>query len=226
LNATAGQYPQAPSGNSGSLTANASTPQNISVTNGKNYTLIPGVYQTISITGGTATFQPGIYVVGVNFTGGGNAFSINSGTVTGSGVMIYNTGNSLDPTPGLPDSNDGSNTPQTVQGVKFGGLSVTASANVNLSSYQNASNTNDPFNGILFYQRRWNTTTASLGGNSANTTLSGTMYAKWAKFQLSGSGNLTAQFLVGSMSITGGATVTINAAGKLLGRANVVFLVE
>jgi hypothetical protein len=225
VNATAGSYPQAPGGTTGTLTASASTPQKISVGNSNNYTFIPGVYQSITITGGTATFQPGIYVVGVNITSSGG-LTINSGTVTGSGVMFYITGSNFVPTSGLPDSSDGNSTPGSSSGVKFASLGIGAGANINLSSYNNAGNANDPFNGMLFYQRRWDTSTASIGGNSSNTTLSGTLYAKWANMQIAGSGNLNAQFLVGSMSITGGSTVSINATGKLLGRANVVFLVE
>ena len=54
----------------------------------------------------------------------------------------------------------------------------------------------------------------------------GILYAKWAQFTLAGNGTYQAQFLVGSMVVNGGATVTINAAGKNLGKANLVFLVE
>jgi hypothetical protein len=85
---------------------------------------------------------------------------------------------------------------------------------------------NSPFTGLLIYQRRWNTQGLSVGGNSNNVNLSGTAYAKWANFSLSGQGKYNAQFLVGSISITGNATVTINASGKQLGKANLVFLVE
>jgi hypothetical protein len=56
--------------------------------------------------------------------------------------------------------------------------------------------------------------------------LTGTAYAKWAAFSLAGQGKYNAQFIVGSMSISGNATVTINARGKNFGKANLVFLVE
>ena len=88
------------------------------------------------------------------------------------------------------------------------------------------SDANSPFKNILFYQRRWNTTAASVAGNSDNIKLTGTIYAKWANFQLSGQGKYDAQFVVGSMSISGNAVVTINATGKNFGTANLVFLVE
>ena len=97
---------------------------------------------------------------------------------------------------------------------------------VTLSPYSNPSNANDPFNGILFYQRRWNTKPATISGSSSDIQLTGTIYAKWANFSLSGQGQYNAQFVVGSMGISGNATVTINATGKNFGRANLMFLVE
>ncbi len=59
--------------------------QNIS--GGATVTLLPGIYTSINISGGSkVTFQPGIYVL----EGGG--LTISGGTtVTGSGVMFYNT---------------------------------------------------------------------------------------------------------------------------------------
>ena len=56
--------------------------------------------------------------------------------------------------------------------------------------------------------------------------MTGTIYAKWANFDLSGQGEYNAQFVVGSMAISGNAIVTINATGKNFGKANLVFLVE
>jgi hypothetical protein len=86
--------------------------------------------------------------------------------------------------------------------------------------------TSGPFSGILFYQRRWNTQDASVGGNSNNINLSGTIYDKWGNFNLAGQGTYNAEFVVGSLTISGGAAVTINATGKNRGRVNQVFLVE
>jgi hypothetical protein len=63
-------------------------------------------------------------------------------------------------------------------------------------------------------------------GNSNQLSLTGTVYAKTAQVDLAGTGKFNAQFVVGSMQISGGATVTINAGGKDFGRANLVFLVE
>lgn len=212
---------------------NQGIPQDISVGNGERVTLVPGIYKTISITGGTVTFDPnpgGIFVVGMNRNGNGNSFNINGGTVTGNGIMIYNTGSIYQPSSGTPDSLDNmsglddlqggisrppQNTPGSMGGVAINGGNVTFSP-INTG----------PFAGMMFYQRRWNTSSANIAGNSSTLDIRGTLYAKWANFQLAGTGKFNAQFVVGSMSISGGATVTINANGKEFGLANQVFLVE
>src|SRR5262249_46246793 len=121
-----------------------------------------------------------------------------------------------------PDSSDGGTTPPNNPPGNFGDVKING-GNVNLSPISNAGS---PFFGMLFYQRRWNTQSVNVQGNSNNINLSGTLYAKWANFQLAGQGRYNAQFIVGSMSISGNAIVTINATGKNYGKANQVFLVE
>ncbi len=79
---------------------------------------------------------------------------------------------------------------------------------------------------MLFYQRRWNTQSADINGGSDTTQLNGTIYAKWARFKLDGSGVYNSQFLVGSLALSGQANITINYAGKNTGKAPQVFLVE
>ncbi|MBI1914732.1 MAG: hypothetical protein HYS12_08350 [Planctomycetes bacterium] len=193
----------------------------VSVGNNETVTLNPGIYRQITITGGTVTFNPGIYVLSPSGTTP-NIFNITGGTVTGNGVMFYNTGSDYTATTGAPDSSDGSATPNAPNTTKFGAFQI----NGGTVSFVPLTDSNSPFNGFLFYQRRWNTTTAAISGNSNSLNLQGTLYAKWARFQVSGQGTYQAQFLVGSMTIDGGATVTINAAGKNIGKANLVFLVE
>jgi Flp pilus assembly protein TadG len=195
--------------------------QDINIGNGDTVTLKPGIYKTISITGGNVTLNSGIYVVGVNGTGGGNRFNINGGVVNGSGVLIYNTGSDYTAT-NPPDASDGEALPNAPNSTKFGSFSVNG-GQINLTPISDA---NSPFYGVLFYQRRWNTTSANIAGNSSNFNVSGTIYAKWTNFQLAGQGVYNAQFVVGSMSLSGNATMTINATGKNFGRANLVFLVE
>lgn len=216
------------------LGVNQGSPQDISVGNGETVTLVPGIYKTISITGGTVTFNPnpgGIFVVGMNRTGNGNSFNINGGTVTGNGIMIYNTGSNYTPS-GTPDSTDNTSGSDDFQGGisrpppnppgSMGGVTING-GNVTFSPITDV---NSPFVGMMFYQRRWNKSSANIAGNSSTLDIRGTLYAKWAKFQLAGTGKFNAQFVVGSMTISGGATVTIDANGKEFGLTNQVFLVE
>jgi Flp pilus assembly protein TadG len=186
-------------------------------------TYSPGIYSNISLGNGTnVTFNPGIYIMvpqkpndGISITGGA--------IVSGTGVMFYLTGDNFKVATGLPDANDGSSSPPDASGAKnYASLTINGNS-VNLTGLTNASS---PFNGMLFYQRRLNTSGANIQGNGSNTQLGGTIYAKWAQFKVSGSGQYNAQFVVGSMAISGQADVTLNYAGKNLGKANQVYLVE
>jgi Flp pilus assembly protein TadG len=193
----------------------------IIVNNNDTVTLNPGIYSGITIKGGTVTFNPGIYVLKQPSNGGGtNILAISGGTVTGNGVMFYNTGSDYDPVAGTPDSSDGSSSPDPPKGTQFGAIQIN-SATVNLQPISDGT-----FAGMLFYQRRWNTQTVKITASSGNLSLGGTLYDKWGKFDLSGGGSYQAQFIVGSMSVSGGATVTVNYAGTRLGKANQVYLVE
>lgn len=191
-------------------------------------TLNPGIYQSITISNNAdVTFNPGIYVVGANNnSGGGDRLSITGGTVrvgaaSGgiSGVLFYNAANTYSTN---PSADNGTTAP--TGNPKFGDIKINGGTGT-LTPYQNANNANDTLNGILLYQSRWNTTSANIAGGS-QLSLNGTIYAKRATFQLAGGGTYNAQFVVGSMAVSGGATVTINATGKSFGRANQIFLVE
>jgi hypothetical protein len=81
----------------------------------------------------------------------------------------------------------------------------------------------DPFSGMLIYQRRPNTQPLTIVGG--NLSLSGTIYASWAPVVLAGGGSYQAQFIAGSMQLSGNDTVTLNYASPA-GSANEVFLVE
>jgi hypothetical protein len=205
----------------------------------------PGIYSSIRVNNGAyVNFAPSgsnfIYVLSPQ----GNTtvtLNITGGTVTGNGVMFYNTGGSsnndatqqYNPTSGAPDTGDaatynpnssGTNAPPSNIQNRFGGISISASATVTLSPNNTAGNV---FRGVLFFQRRANKSTAGIAGNGGGTlNLSGTIYAKWANFQVSGGGTYPAQFVVGSIAISGQADLTINYSGGNLGRANQVYLVE
>jgi hypothetical protein len=206
------------------VSASQASDVKLTVSSGATYTLSPGVYRTIDIQGGgpgTVTFSPGIYVLGVGFSGNGTTLNITTGaTVTGNGVMFYNTSSDFNVTTGLPDSSDG--TSKGTPAGSIGSVNISGSA-ITLRPLNDASS---PFYGMSFYQRRWNDKLVSIQGNSSNDYFGGTLYGKWAQFSVSGSGQYNAQFICGSIKVTGQATVTINYAGKQLGKANEVFLVE
>ncbi len=207
--------------------------------------IYPGVYREVSITGGRVFFVPGIYVIAPDsqtpdaFVVGGNAQD--DALVIGRGVMLYNTGNSYSPGSGAPDVNDGERRPPGnsgyVDGTSYVGafklskgviFSPIDTTKYNYSSYYmvGAPTVSSDFDGILFYQRRRNARTFTIVGNSADAVLTGTIYAKWALFQLSGNGSYDAQFIIGSMAASGNGTITILAAGGGRGRANRIYLVE
>jgi hypothetical protein len=209
----------------------------LSIGTGQTVTVPPGIYSSIRITGGNVTFSSGIYVI----TGGG--ITVNGGTVSGSGVMFYNTGPlaSTDstavynPVTGGADASDYT-TYNPVPGTtnptepptgsfqnKFGGISITASTGDNINLTPPTSGT---FKGVLLYQRRANTQAASVTGSGGTLVVGGTIYAQWAPFTVSGGGSYNAQFIVGSIQVSGSGTLTINYAGQNTGRANQVFLVE
>jgi Flp pilus assembly protein TadG len=225
------QYPKYNNGNGN--WSYAGSPQNISMGNGDTVTFPPGIYSSIKITGGSATFSPGIFVISPqqNTT---NTLEITGGTVTGTGVMFYNTGNDYNPTTGSPDSGDpanynpgpsGNNAPDygsaPLKNTNFGSINI-ASAAVTLSPINTSGNV---FKGMLFYQRRANSSVASITSNGS-LSLTGTLYDKWGLFKISGGGTYNAQFVAGSIAVSGQADLTINYSGGNLGRANQVYLVE
>ena len=210
----------------------------VSVGNNNNVTLNPGIYQQLKITGGTAVLKPGIYVISASNT---NGLQITGGNVTAKGIMFYNTGSNYDPNSGAPDNTDSPDPlnltppPSASQqsGVQYGDVTInagmqftpinTADMTLNYTAAQRAAL--KPFDGMLFYQRRKNPVGASIEGNSSTGKLTGTIYAKWAKFKITGSGNYDAQYVVGSIALTGGGIVTLNYNGTNVAKAPQVFLV-
>jgi Flp pilus assembly protein TadG len=196
--------------------------------------LHPGIYNKIDITGGTVYFIPGIYVITAQFNNQA-ALKITGGTIVAHGVMFYNTGDNFEAASGSPDINDGGQAPPISDGAKLGSVAINAGLTfspLKTSSYaygtlyDGAQAVSNQFDGMLFFQRRRNTETISISGNAADGTLEGTLYAKWARFQVTGQGTYDAQFVAGSLSVTGQGDITILSAGGGLGRANEVYLVE
>jgi hypothetical protein len=196
--------------------------------------LFPGVYQELSVTGGNVYFVPGIYVVSPQ-QNVANALKIRGGTVTAERLLFYNTAVSYNPTTGVPDVNDGEDKSPLPNSDYAGGFQINAgmkfspidTTQVNYASlYPNAPAVTSEFNGMLFFQRRRHRASVQIAGDSATGKLAGTLYAKWSNFQISGQGTYDAQFVAGSLSITGQGNVTILGAGEARGKANQIYLVE
>lgn len=220
-----------------------------------NTTLQPGVYRNIVIgTNNVVTFSPGVYVICPSSPGDGLSITGDC-TVTGNGVMFYLAGSKylntspgywdniddttnaaldgpLPPTNWTPPKGDWPPVPPAPTGEAFdrnvvAGLTINAGQNASVNLV-GLTDTNSPFSGVLFYQRRRNATNANIQGQSGtNVLLSGTIYAKWTRFKVAGGGRFDAQFVVGSIEVTGNSNITVDRfTGKHFGRANQVFLVE
>ena len=210
------------------------SPNSIDPTDG-TVQLYPGVYQSITITGGKVNFNPGVYILSPA-SGTPSALTVTGGAadvVTGNGVMFYNTGGDFVPSTGYPDYNDarlydpgpsGINAPPSNPNPAsfFGGIQLDSS-NGNQISLSPSPLSNDPYKGILIYQRRANRQSLTIAGGTLP--LDGTLYAKWAPLTISGGGSYQAQFIVGSMQLSGPDTLSLRS-GNSFGRANQVFLVE
>ena len=147
--------------------------------------------------------------------------SITGGTVTGDGVMFYNTGSTWDPATGGEDVGDLAASSETdpfgVAGTKFGGIDIHGSG-VRLSPID----TTNPafeysdmpgieaFNQMVIYQRRFNAAPINItDGQASPLGITGRFYAKWANLHLSGQGTYNFSIVVGSMSVAGRAIVTV-----------------
>jgi MBG domain (YGX type)/Right handed beta helix region/PKD domain/Matrixin len=143
----------------------------------------PGIYSSITV-GGSANLmlQPGIYVI----TGGGFSLS-GAGSVTGTGVFIYNAGSNY---------NGGS-------GSTFGSFNL-SSGTISLSPL-----TSGPYAGISLFQSRDNTKALSISGAVATGLGGGVIYAPSATLQLSGSaqigtlGQSVSSLIVNELILTG-----------------------
>jgi hypothetical protein len=121
---------------------------------GGNTSLQPGVYQGgISVSSnGSLTLAAGIYIL----DGGGLQVSGN-GSISGDGVMIYNTG-----------------------GASAGGINISGNGNIHLTAP-----TSGVYQGISIFQDRNATGALQLSGNGS-VQVTGTVYAPAATIQLSG----------------------------------------
>jgi hypothetical protein len=216
---------------------------NTIIMNGGTTVLNPGIYADLQISNSAnVTFNPGVYIISPQKQNQGISITGSPTVSTGTGVMFYATSsdyyNSGTPsTSGAYDVADGAvllnpSTQQlpplpTGESSSIIYATITINANAGTIALNPLTDASSPFNGILFFQRRRDEQSFSVQSNAGqNVSLAGTLYAKWASFSLAGGGKYNAQFIVGSMSVSGQATVTIQGNGKNFGLANEVFLVE
>ena len=125
--------------------------------------------------------------------------------------MFYNTGSSYNPVTGAPDTGDLTSSSETdppnLGGTRFGGIDIHGNSVVSLTGM-----TSGPFNGMLFYQRRFNQQDITIT-DGADGALLGTLYAKWANLHLSGKGHYDFAIVAGTVSVSGGATVNLHSVG-------------
>jgi Flp pilus assembly protein TadG len=170
----------------------------LSVSNG-NPTIQPGVYQGgISVSGqGGLNLQPGIYYM----DGGGFSFT-GQGSLSATGVMIFNA----------PQSNSDT---VNIQGSGKGAVNVSPP-------------TSGIYQGISIFQDRNGTAPLNIAGNG-NFSFLGTFYAAKALLKISGnspSNYIGSQYISYDLSISGTGGVAINWDANLVARFRTFGLVE
>jgi Flp pilus assembly protein TadG len=159
-------------------------------------TLQPGVYRGgINLSGNASvTLAPGVYVL----DGGGLQLSGNA-SLSGSDVLIYNTG------------------------TPAGSISLSGNGNVTLSAPSSG-----PYQGIALFQDRGATAAVQLSGNGS-IQIAGALYAPAAAVQISGNGSAggtsVGAFIVNNVQLSGNAGITVNQGGNRM-RVPEVGLVE
>jgi uncharacterized membrane protein len=156
---------------------------------GGQVTLQPGTYRGgISVSGqAVVTLQPGIYYL----QGGGLSVSGHA-RVTGDSVLIYNA-------PAGPGD----------------GIHIDGQASVSLTAASGG-----PYAGIAIFQDRTSGAAITIASDTASLSLSGSLYAAGAPLTVSGHGSLSVGGMQGlplviaaDLTVTGGANVTLTAAG-------------
>lgn len=201
----------------------------VSVTNGQNRTISPGIYGDISVNpGGRLTLNPGVYIIAPS--GSNTGFRIN-GSVTGSNVMIYMTssnfgGNSpgakdiadgpLNSTVVNPTDNSCKFTPENSSegGASFSWFSITSGGSNNNVSLTGITDPSSPFYRLVVFQRRRNQNDLVVSpGSGASCSISGIVYAKWAAFSVGGNGvtNISYPLAVSRFALSGGGQLNITA---------------
>jgi hypothetical protein len=155
----------------------------IKLTGSTTKTINPGIYSSISVTDtATLILNPGVYVI----TGGGLSIS-KSGTVKGTGVMIYNAG---------------SNYPNG--GGTFGSITLSNSAVLNLTPASTGT-----YAGIAIFQSRDNGLGLTFGDQSSTNLNGGLLYASAATMTVNSNAAVQhGPIVVDTLILHGNAAVT------------------
>lgn len=170
----------------------------LSQSGNKTSNLKPGVYVGgIQATGGTLNLDPGVYYM----QGGG--FSISGqANVYGSGVMIYNA----------PTSNSDV-------------VSLAGGGNIVLSPMMSG-----PYQGVLLFQDRNSTNTVSVSGSSSGTfTITGAFYTANGMLSVTGNGvqqTLGSQYISSTLQLGGNGSFNCTWTPDLTPGKRELFLVE
>jgi RHS repeat-associated protein len=158
-------------------------------------TIDPGIYFQIKVAGtGSLTLNPGLYVI----IGGG--FTVTqSGGVTGSGVMIYNTGSNY-----------------VGFGSIFGGITLTGEGAISLTPASAG-----PYAGVVIYQSRDNSHDLNLSAPAALALANSIVYAPAALLNVSGNAFLQNTLVVDRLHL-GVAAGTSQTAESSASRQQVV----
>jgi Putative Flp pilus-assembly TadE/G-like len=169
----------------------------LSISGSGSTTLSPGTYVGgVAISGtGSVTLSPGVY-----YLSGGGLTASGSATVTGAGVMIYNS-------------------PGSIADV----VSVTGAAAITLSPP-----TSGIYQGITLFQDRTSSAPISFTGNGGMT-VDGTIYAAHAQLNLignNGSNRIGGQYIVNGLTLAGSGSVRMSWSSTATSHTRGIGLVE
>jgi len=171
----------------------------------------------LNITGGSGstTLSPGLYTGGISVTGNSTNVTLNPGVYYLNGPFTWNSGGTLDGTSGVLI--------YVVPGGATDGIKIT-NGTIDLKPM-----TTGIYQGISLYQDRTSTSQVTLTGGSA-WDLEGTIYAAGAPVKLDGGASGTdtrgSQYIVNTVTLTGSATVDVNAGSAKAGQTRLFQLVE
>jgi hypothetical protein len=187
--------------------------------------LQPGIYSSISVTGGRVRLMPGIYVLAYA-PGPEYSLELTGGDVAADGVMFYNTGEDYDPMTGQPDASRTISHRTTLGKIRMDATLPLLALDTATFSYPNVPSQIRAFDGLLIYQRRDNDAAIQLHGFGVDDSFRGSVYAPAASAWLPARGSFLTQFIVGSLRIPGHGNVSVESDESNRVRAPLVFLVE